>query len=174
MTKEVSDIYHRYSPQAPPARNTQSTNRNQQPQSTVPKQTRPAPQQTTPNQQKPSQHHSNAPTKHPSYGQPQTKPTPQHPAPKPHPCGSAKQTPQPKNTVTSAKDSLSFLYNIIPRSLYNPESKKILGLLSAEDLLIIALIFLFLDNTEEDNLLIILALAYVLLSDHIDLSGFSF
>ena len=66
------------------------------------------------------------------------------------------------------------MYKIIPRILYNPESKKILGLLSAEDLLIIALIFLFLDNTEEDNLLIILALAYVLLSDHIDLSGFSF
>ncbi len=59
----------------------------------------------------------------------------------------------------------------LPSSVYNPETKKILGILTAEDLLLVALIFLFLDNDDEDNWAVVLALAFVLLSDYIDLSS---
>ena len=82
--------------------------------------------------------------------------------------------PPHKEVHTESKPSVSFLHNIIPKTLYNPDTKKILGLLSSEDLLIIALIFLFLDNSDEDNLLIVLALVYVLLSDHIDIEHLLF
>ncbi len=62
---------------------------------------------------------------------------------------------------------------ILPSSLYNIETKKIFGFLSAEDLLLVALIFLFLDSDEEGSGLMVLALAFVLLSDFVDLSGFA-
>ncbi len=66
------------------------------------------------------------------------------------------------------------LNRILPASVYNPETKKIFGFLSAEDLLLVALIFLFMDNDDEDNTLMVLALIFVLVSDYIDLSDFSF
>ncbi len=62
---------------------------------------------------------------------------------------------------------------LLPTSVYNPETRKILGFLSAEDLLLVALIFLFLDSDEEGSNLTVLALAFVLLSDYIDLSSFN-
>lgn len=46
--------------------------------------------------------------------------------------------------------------------------------MSSEDFLLIALIFLFMEDNKEDNPLIVLALAYVLLSEHIDLGNFIF
>ena len=58
-------------------------------------------------------------------------------------------------------------------TLFNVIQKKNLGILSAEDLLLVALIFLFLDSDNEDSNLMVLALAFVLLSDYIDLSQFS-
>lgn len=172
MTKEVSSIYQRYNPQPPPPRNSQPINRNQQP--SPQRQTASTPHQTPTNQQKPSVHHNKMPVKQSSSGQLPPRHIHQHAQQKQSPCDPVKQCPPTKDVHTSNRDPFGFLYNIIPRSLYNPQSKKILGLLSAEDLLIISLIFLFLDNNEEDNLLIILALAYVLLSDYIDLGDFSF
>lgn len=64
------------------------------------------------------------------------------------------------------------LENFLPKSIYNFETKKIFGILSSEDLLLIALIFLFADSGDEDSNLICLALIYVLLSDYIDLSDY--
>lgn len=58
---------------------------------------------------------------------------------------------------------------LIPSALYNPESKKVLGLFSAEDLLLAALIFILMENDENDDPMLIYALLYVLLSDYIDL-----
>lgn len=66
------------------------------------------------------------------------------------------------------------IHSLIPTSVYNPKTKKLFGVLSAEDLLIIALIFLFLENDEEDNSMTVLALIYILLSDYVDLSGLLF
>ncbi len=66
------------------------------------------------------------------------------------------------------------LHHFLPPSIYNSKTQKILGILSSEDLLLIALIFLFMENDESDNQLVVLALIYVLISDFIDLSNFSF
>ena len=61
----------------------------------------------------------------------------------------------------------------IPQSVYNPETGKIFGFLSAEDLLIIALIITLLDgggdDCKEDNSILIYALIYILLSEYIKL-----
>ena len=66
---------------------------------------------------------------------------------------------------------VSPLLKFIPQSIYNPETGKVLGFLSAEDLLIAALILLLIDNrnTDEDNSLLIYALVYILISDRINL-----
>ena len=63
------------------------------------------------------------------------------------------------------------ILGFIPRSIYNPDTGKILGILSADDLLIIALIILLIDNEDEceDNKLLIYALVYILISDYIDI-----
>ena len=63
----------------------------------------------------------------------------------------------------------SILNSIIPSSVYNPETKKVFGILTAEDFLIVALIFLFSENSEDCDPLLIPALIYILLSDYIDL-----
>lgn len=59
------------------------------------------------------------------------------------------------------------LFGLLPPSLYNPKTKKLFGFLDAEDLLLVALIFLFLEREDEDET-VILALLYILLSDYID------
>ena len=82
--------------------------------------------------------------------------------------------PEAKVAENSSSSSKNLLLNFIPKGFYNPDSKKILGFLTAEDLLLIALIFLFLESSDEDNPLLVLALIYVLLSDYIDLGDFAF
>ena len=63
------------------------------------------------------------------------------------------------------------ILKLIPQSLYNPQTSKILGFLSAEDLLLLGLIFLLLDSGDEseDNSMLIYALLYILISGHMDL-----
>ena len=63
------------------------------------------------------------------------------------------------------------LMKFIPKSLYNPETGKVLGIMSADDLLIIALILIMLDGGDdcEDNSMLIYALIYILLSEYIEL-----
>lgn len=87
-----------------------------------------------------------------------------------------RQTNFPKSEFKGSgrKSITDFISNLIPKSVYNSETKKILGFLEAEDLLIIALIFLFLEDKSGDNQLLILALLYVLLSDYINLEDFLF
>ena len=76
-----------------------------------------------------------------------------------------KETPlSPKQK--NAKDGI---LRWLPPALYHRETKKILGIFTAEDLLLIALILLFLENeTEEDNNPVYL-LVYLLISDYFDL-----
>ena len=61
------------------------------------------------------------------------------------------------------------IFNFIPSSVYNPETKKVFGVLSPEDLLIAAMILLLLENEEKENNILAYALLYVLISDYIDL-----
>ena len=63
------------------------------------------------------------------------------------------------------------LMKFIPKSLYNPETGKVLGVMSADDLLIVALILIMLDSGDdcEDNSMLIYALIYILLSEYIEL-----
>jgi len=71
---------------------------------------------------------------------------------------------EPPKTKKSGNPLLSF----IPETIYNPETKKIFGVLSADDLLILALIILFLDSDEDGDTLMVLALAFILISEWFD------
>jgi len=82
----------------------------------------------------------------------------------------AKAPPKQKSTN---KSPYGPLLGLIPRHIYNPDTKKILGIMSSEDLLLIALIFLFLESSDDDNPLMVLALVYVLLGDYIDFGDFA-
>lgn len=61
------------------------------------------------------------------------------------------------------------LYGLLPSSVYNPETKKVFGLLETEDMLLVLLILLLAENKEENQTMLMLALAYLLLSEYIDL-----
>ncbi|MBO4941606.1 MAG: hypothetical protein J6D15_05335 [Clostridia bacterium] len=67
---------------------------------------------------------------------------------------------------------MNFFENLLPRGLYDPKTKKVMGFFTAEDLLLVALIFVFLDSDEEGNPLMALALLYVLLGDYFDFGDF--
>lgn len=97
----------------------------------------------------------------------------QTPPPRPHTERPKRHIRKGGNQQRQAPKANGFLTRFLPTSIYNPDTKKILGILSAEDLLLVALIFLFLDSDNEDSNLMVLALAFVLLSDYIDLSQFS-
>lgn len=57
----------------------------------------------------------------------------------------------------------------IPSSVYNPSTKKVLGMFTAEDLLLAGLIFLLLENEDNQDPMLVYALLYILISDYIDL-----
>ncbi|MBE5039978.1 hypothetical protein [Ructibacterium gallinarum] len=61
------------------------------------------------------------------------------------------------------------LLGLIPSSVYDPKTKKVLGFFSAEDMLLVALILLLMEQEDSENNMLIYALLYVLLSDYIDL-----
>lgn len=106
---------------------------------------------------------------------PQSNKTSQHTAETPRPI-SEKREPVKEPCKRRSKDKTPYapLLGLIPRHIYNPDTKKILGVLSSEDLLLIALIFLFLESNDDDNPLMVLALVYVLLGDYIDFGDFVF
>lgn len=54
------------------------------------------------------------------------------------------------------------LLDILPNELYNRRTKKILGLVTAEDLLLIALILLAADSDDRDGKALVFALLYIL------------
>lgn len=111
-------------------------------------------------------------------------PKPQHPqnnkpaqhAPETLNPKSEKKEPARDSHKPKSRDKTPYtpLLGLIPRHIYNPDTKKILGVLSSEDLLLIALIFLFLESNDDDNPLMVLALVYVLLGEYIDFGEFAF
>lgn len=124
-----------------------------------------SPQFTASDRQRPVPQPHRSPQQEPHQGHRQDKPKPPVP-----PCA---PNPKPQNHGC-ARNKKNFLQNLLPGSLYNPETKKILGLLTAEDLLLVALIFLFMDDSNGDNSLLAIALVYVLLSEYIDLGEIGF
>ncbi len=108
--------------------------------------------------------HSNPPPQHSNPPPQHSNPPPQHSNPPPQ-----HSNPPPQHGGKNTFNISSILNSIIPSSVYNPETKKVFGILTAEDLLIVALIFLFSENSEDCDPLLIPALIYILLSDYIDL-----
>ncbi len=87
------------------------------------------------------------------------------------PGGQAKQSAMPEKNKPmgfNERKKRTLFESLIPPCIYNEDSKKVLGFLSAEDLLLIALILIFLDNEEKDPI-IIYALLYILILEYIDL-----
>ncbi len=79
-----------------------------------------------------------------------------------------KPTPEEKETKCKKEHPLT---KFIPQSVYDPKSGKVLGFLSAEDLLLVALILLMLDTDEAEgeNSMLVYALIYILIAEYIDL-----
>lgn len=156
-------MYRRYAPNPNPRQNPNS-GQNQNQNAHPPSRPQPAPQTR------------NNPNRKPQLSGGQQKPMPNRkgtPRQKPHP-----ETPPPKRTNESPpkpqeKKKLQLPQNpilgLIPTSVYNPETKKVLGMFSAEDLLLAGLIFLLLENEENDDPMLVYALLYILISDYIDL-----
>ncbi len=101
--------------------------------------------------------------------------SPSHPlSPPPPPPKSknptAKEPCPPHEEEKSVKNPLHFL----PKEIYNPKTHKFFGLFSAEDILIIGLILLVLDSGCDDDMILVLALLYILLSDIFDFGNILF
>ena len=183
--------YHHYNPQNTPQKNNQPTVR--QPMNTKPP-IQPA-NNTTQRQvpdRVPTQNHSNIPNRpgmqpsHSAQPRQSAKQNPPKQAPqsnlhskarpvrRPVPPQKPVEKPKAKKKLPLGKGTKGLLHGILPSSVYNPDSKKIFGMFSAEDLLLVALIFLCAESDEEDNSMMILALLYILVSDYIELPDLSF
>ena len=73
---------------------------------------------------------------------------------------------EPERTPSGSAETgfLDSILNMLPNELYNRNTKKILGLVTAEDLLLVSLILLVADSGEKDSAALILALLYILAS----------
>ena len=84
--------------------------------------------------------------------------------PIPPPCPHIERDCKEHKNKEGFKNPLKFL----PKEVYNPDTHKFFGKLSGEDILIIGLILMVLDSDCNEDLFLILALLYILLSDWID------
>jgi hypothetical protein len=139
----------------------------------------PTPQNTFQNHaatgQKPTPNISENPNRINSMPKPQSQPQNNTSVPNPRPAHKASNPlKEPSGRKSKDKCPYASLLGLIPHHIYNPDTKKILGVLSSEDLLLIALIFLFLESSEDDNPLMVLALVYILLGEYIDFGDFAF
>ncbi len=71
-----------------------------------------------------------------------------------------------EKTPKSQTRDFKKLLNFLPKELYNPESHKFFGKLTAEDILLLGLILLVMDS--DGDYILALALLYILLSDFLD------
>lgn len=88
-----------------------------------------------------------------------------------------KDSPPPKKEGCSQKKEGHSFKNplkFLPKEIYNPKTHKFFGKLSGEDILIIGLILMVLDSGCDDDMLLVLALLYILLSDWIDFGNILF
>lgn len=78
-----------------------------------------------------------------------------------------KPQPPPQKTTAQAVSSeniLKSLFNKIPKSIYNRETGKLLGILTAEDLMLIALILMIADSDDNEDMALLIALVYILIA----------
>ncbi|MEE1013877.1 MAG: hypothetical protein U0L92_06180 [Clostridia bacterium] len=158
-------MYRRYAPNPNPRQNPnsgQSQNQNPHPAPRPPAapQTRNNPNrkpQPSGGQQKPMLNRK---------GSPGQKAHPEAPPPKHLHTNGSSPKPQEKKKLKLPQNPI---LGLIPTSVYNPETKKVLGMFSAEDLLLAGLIFLLLENEENEDPMLVYALLYILISDYIDL-----
>ncbi|MBR2916716.1 MAG: hypothetical protein IKC07_03860 [Clostridia bacterium] len=75
--------------------------------------------------------------------------------------------PPPENKCKD-KEGFKNPLKFLPKEIYNPHTHKFFGKLSGEDILIIGLILMVLDSDCGEDLFLVIALLYVLLSDWID------
>ena len=94
-------------------------------------------------------------------------PPPRQERVKPNAPPPEKQCPPPKEEHKEDKGRKNLL-SCLPNEIYNCETHKFFGFLSGEDILIIGLILMVLDRGCDEDLFLILALLYILLSDWID------
>ncbi len=99
-----------------------------------------------------------------------------HQQPSPHQSSASKTSMPPereeKRCGCCEKREKNILEKFLPENIYNPKTKKLFGILSPEELLLVALIFLFADSDRDDSNLLCLALLYLLFADKFDLSAF--
>ena len=72
--------------------------------------------------------------------------------------------PQPPPQAVSSENILKSLFNKIPKSIYNRETGKLLGILTAEDLMLIALILMIADSDDNEDMALLIALVYILIA----------
>ena len=65
-------------------------------------------------------------------------------------------TPNPSGLIKS-------IMNFIPPGVYNRETKKLFGFITAEDLLLVALILMLADSDDNEDTALLIALVYILL-----------
>ena len=99
----------------------------------------------------------NVQTRQPPHHEPERQNEPKH--------SRADYIPPPKPPQrTEESGFLDSILNLLPNELYNRKTKKILGLLTAEDLLLAALILLIADSDDQDSKALIFALIYIMAS----------
>ena len=81
-----------------------------------------------------------------------------------------KESPPKRDKEPKLKNPLKFL----PEEIYNPNTHKFFGRISGEDILLIGLILMVLDSGCDDDLILALALFYILLSDYLDFGNILF
>ena len=99
-------------------------------------------------------------TQNTSYSPPKT--------PNPPPCAPPRSHIENDCKDHKNKESFKNPLKFLPKEIYNSDTHKFFGKLSGEDILIIGLILMVLDSDCKEDLFLVLALLYVLLSDWID------
>ena len=93
----------------------------------------------------------------------------------PHHSSAPKNTNPPKKEDQKCgcceKKEKNILEKFLPENIYNPKTKKLFGILTSEELLLVALIFIVLSSDKEDSNLMCLALLYLLFADKFDLGN---
>lgn len=89
------------------------------------------------------------------------------PAPPPPPQPINEQKKPPKSVINEPTPNPSGLIksimNFIPPGVYNRETKKLFGFITAEDLLLAALILMLADSDDNEDTALLIALVYILL-----------
>lgn len=76
--------------------------------------------------------------------------------------GSPPQNPEPRRDKSEESGLLGSLINMVPPEIYNRKTKKLLGLFTAEDLLLVSLILMTAESDNPDDTALLIALLYIL------------